>query len=93
MNINNYIKLKTFSENRKEKDEFFKKSINLLTLHHYKKSYEYKKILDFLKHNFKKKKLNEIPFLPARLFKEFELKSIPKKKIFKIFTFFRNNWK
>ena len=43
-----------------------------------------KKILDFLKHNFKKKKLNEIPFLPARLFKEFELKSIPKKKIFKI---------
>ena len=84
MNISNYIKLKTFSADRKEKIKFFEKSINSLTLYHYKKSKEYKKILDFFKYNFKKKKLSEIPFLPAKLFKEFDLKSIPKQKIFKI---------
>ena len=84
MNISNYIKLKTFSTDRKEKIKFFEKSINSLTLYHYKKSKEYKKILDFFKYNFKKKKLSEIPFLPAKLFKEFDLKSIPKQKIFKI---------
>ena len=38
MNISNYIKLKTFSADRKEKRKFFEKSINSLTLYHYKKS-------------------------------------------------------
>ena len=83
MNINNYIKFEPFSD-IEEKRKLFEKSINSLTLHHYNKSKQYKKILDFLNYNFKNKKLNEVPFLPAKLFKEFELVSIPKSKIFKI---------
>ena len=83
MNINNYKKLDPFSLNEREKRKFFEKEINSLTLHHYKNSKEYKKILDFFGGEFKKKKLSEVPFLPSKLFKEFDLLSIPKKKILK----------
>ena len=86
MNISDYKKLKTFSVNRESKRKFFERSINSLTSHHYKNSKEYKKILDFFNYNLKNKKLNKVPFLPAKLFKEFELRSVSKKKVFKILT-------
>jgi len=77
-------KKKLFSLNKKQKKMFFEKQINLLTQHHYKKSKSYKQILDFFGYKLKNQKLNQIPFLPARLFKKFELISIPKEKISKI---------
>ena len=83
MNNNFYNKLDPFSFNEDEKKEFFEKKINSLTLYHYKNSKDYKKILDLLGYRFKRRKLDEVPFLPAKLFKEFELRSISKKKIFK----------
>jgi phenylacetate-coenzyme A ligase PaaK-like adenylate-forming protein len=65
-------------------NKVFLKNINQLTNFHYENSPEYKKILNFFK--FKKKNfysLEDLPFLPARLFKEVNLKSIPNNKIFK----------
>tara|TARA_B100000242_G_C43035746_1_gene482884 strand:+ start:805 stop:1806 length:1002 start_codon:yes stop_codon:yes gene_type:complete len=62
----------------------FLDNINDLTKFHYENSIEYKKILDFFK--YKKNilhNLEDLPFLPARLFKEIKLKSIPDKKVFK----------
>ena len=84
MNITEYIKLAPFLSDNEKKRKLFENLINSLTLHHYKNSKEYKKILNFLGYNLKKKQLSEIPFLPAQLFKEFDLKSISKEKIFKI---------
>ena len=83
MNINFYNKLDPFSLKEGEKRKFFEKEINSLISFHYKNSKDYKKILDLLGYKLKWKKLDEVPFLPAKLFKEFELRSIPKKKIFK----------
>ena len=73
MNIEDYKKLEPFSLNKIKKKKIFENLINYLTVHHYKKSKEYKKILDFFGYKFNKKELSEIPFLPAKLFKEFEL--------------------
>ena len=83
MNIKDYKKLDPFSLDGNKKEKLFANLINSLTLHHYKNSQSYKKILDFFKYKFKKNRLDDIPFLPAKLFKEFELRSVPEKKLFK----------
>ena len=83
--INQLFEINPFSISKDRKTFLFKKILNKLTFHHYQNSKEYKKLLDFFGYNQKKmRNINEIPFLPARLFKEFELKSISRKKIFKI---------
>jgi len=83
--INKLFETNIFSTSRDKKNLLFKKILNKLTFHHYQNSKEYKKLLDFFGYNKKKiRNISEIPFLPARLFKEFELKSISKKKIFKV---------
>ena len=83
--INQLFKTNPFSISKDRKTFLFKKILNKLTFHHYQISKEYKKLLDFFGYNQKKmRNINEIPFLPTRLFKEFDLKSISRKKIFKI---------
>ena len=67
-----------------EKKKFFLNYLNNLNLHHYNKSDLYKRYLD--KMNFKPNKylsLESFPFVPVRLFKEFNFLSIEKKDIFK----------
>lgn len=84
MNLNNYYNLDPFSLESKEKKIYFKYFMNELTLHHKKNCKDYKNFLDlaFKKKNFVK--ISDIPFLPASLFKELDLFSVPKNKIFKI---------
>ena len=50
---------------------------------HYRKSKDYKRITNSIFNN-KIKKIEQIPFIPAKLFKEIDLKSIPDSNIFKI---------
>ncbi len=67
-----------------EKKFFFLNYLNNLNLHHYNNSDLYKRYLD--KMNFKPNKylsLASLPFLPVRLFKEFNFLSIKKKNVFK----------
>jgi len=68
---------------QKDKNIFFKKEIKNLTKHHYKNSKEYKKLLDSFGYKLKNEKIEKIPFLPARLFKELNLLSVNKNKISK----------
>ncbi len=75
MNTNIY-NIEPFSIAGEKKRKFFEKQINLLTSHHYKHSKGYRKILDSFGYKFKNTNLFEVPFLPAKLFKEFELKSV-----------------
>ena len=84
MNLNNYYNLNPFSLEKKEKDIFFKKILNELTLHHKKNSKEYKNFLNHYFKNTDSKKISDIPFLPASIFKELDLFSISKNKIFKV---------
>ena len=67
------------------KNSLFVDEINKLTMYHYNNCKQYKIILDTL--NFSPSKnypLNEIPYLPVRIFKDYDLMSIPEKDIFKI---------
>ena len=58
--------------------------INKLTKYHYTKSLNYKKILDGLNYNPDKfRSIEQLPFLPARLFKNFDLISMKETEIFK----------
>ena len=82
--LNNLMNQNAFSLNPIEKSKFLKKNLNYLTSLHYKKSNLYKRYLKGLKYRIKKNNdLTEIPFLPVRLFKEFDFLSIKKKEIFK----------
>ena len=66
------------------KSKDFLNKINQLNNFHYKNSNQFKKIIDLIYPLKRVKILEDIPFIPAKLFKELELKSIPNKKIFKI---------
>ena len=70
MLFKNFNKLNNQYLNKQSKIQLFKKAINSLTLHHYKKSKDYKKIIDFLEFKLTNIKLDKIPFLPAKIFKE-----------------------
>lgn len=73
-----------FSLSPESKSKLFTKYINQLTLYHYQKSELYNKYLKGLNYRINKKhNLSQIPFLPVRLFKEFDFLSIKKKDIFK----------
>ena len=82
--LNNLMKQNAYSLEVAPKSKIFNKYINFLTGYHYKKSKLYKSYLKGMKYNLKKNhNLSDIPFLPVRLFKEFNFLSIKKKEIFK----------
>ena len=84
IDMNKLFQADPYSMSPKEKKIFFKKNFNKLTLHHYNHSKNYKKILNFFDYNPKKiNEIDKIPFLPARLFKEFNFISVNKKNIIK----------
>tara|TARA_B110000967_G_C18896603_1_gene571142 strand:- start:1474 stop:2481 length:1008 start_codon:yes stop_codon:yes gene_type:complete len=62
----------------------FFKEISKLTKFHYNNSKEYKKIINLLYPEKIIKTVDSIPFIPAKLFKDMDLKSIPDNKVFKI---------
>ena len=75
----------SFSKEYRKKDYF--ELISKLTVHHYKKCLLYKRILDTLNQKFNfKKNLENIPIIPSRIFKNYDLISVPKNKIVKILT-------
>ena len=85
MNDLNYLmKQNSFSLQKNRKQEFLTKYLNKLTLYHYKRSNLYKKILNALGYNKKKLyNISDIPYIPIRLFKYFDLLSINKKQVIK----------
>jgi phenylacetate-coenzyme A ligase PaaK-like adenylate-forming protein len=73
-----------FSFNYKKKFFLFNKYLNELTKYHFKNSNLYSRILKSIGFNSKRDyNTNEIPFIPVRLFKEFDLLSVNKDKIIK----------
>ena len=75
----NYKKLFStgpFSIDQKDKENWYFKDQKKLSIYHYKKCIEYKKISDKIFINLKKTKiLSDLPFVHANIFKEFNLKS------------------
>lgn len=87
MNYNDVLEVSPFSLNKEEKSKLFTEYLKELSLKHYQKCENYRKIVDKLNCNLSEiKNYTEIPFLPVRLFKEFDLKSIPTEEVFKTMT-------
>lgn len=76
-----------FSLNHEEKRSFFLEGLHQLTIHHYQFSPHYKRILDSLKYDIQKQYSEEsIPFIPVRLFKQYDLLSVERSQIIKTMT-------
>ena len=81
--LKNLLNDEPYSYDSLNKDKLFKRNISRLTSYHYSKSEHYRNFLKGLKFNLKQNyDTHELPFLPIRLFKEFDFFSI-KKNIFK----------
>ena len=70
--------------NKKIKDNYFVDVLNDLTRHHYNNCNEYKLILNSINYDpSENHKLSQIPFIPVRMFKDYDLMSIDNAEIFK----------
>lgn len=80
MEINELMSLPLFSMPQSEKDILYDKIFPELIDYHKKACPQYARIISLLDDS------NNIPFIPVRLFKEFELLSVPKEDIIKVMT-------
>jgi phenylacetate-coenzyme A ligase PaaK-like adenylate-forming protein len=71
----------------REKSKMLDEILGRLTVHHYSNCPEYRKILEAIgfSHTAPVPYLN-LPFIPVRLFKEYELRSVQKKDVFRTMT-------
>lgn len=71
------LSIEPYSMDKNEKKDFLTNKLRELTIFHYNNCIEYKKILDSIDVN--PRNINDyydIPYIPVRLFKDYELKSI-----------------
>ena len=82
--INKIISIHPFSLLKQEKKALYKNALNELTKHHYNNCTQYQKILDVLGYDPTiEHTIKEIPPLPVRLFKDYDLLSIEESQIIK----------
>ena len=82
-----FLNISPYSLDKLSKRKLLNERIRMLTAHHYNNSDSYKKMMDAVGLNINNlPEYDELPFLPVRLFKEFELLSIPKEDIVKTMT-------
>lgn len=76
-----------FSLSAPEKRELYVNALSELTVHHYNQCPEYKKLLDNIQFDPQNiTKTTDIPFIPVRLFKEYDLLSVKKEEVVKTMT-------
>jgi phenylacetate-coenzyme A ligase PaaK-like adenylate-forming protein len=81
------LEIEPFSLSKNDKEVFLTKYLSDLTCYHYNNCQEYRKILDAIQFDLTNiSSYYDIPFLPVRLFKEYELKSIVQENIKKTLT-------
>jgi len=87
LNYDEILSIEPYSLGKKAKGTLLFNIMQELTKHHYRNCKEYRRILDFLGNSFENTtSLYNIPFLPARLFKQFDLRSVSKDSIIKTMT-------
>jgi len=84
-NINEIINTPPYSMPQDEKTNLYNRLLRLLNDYHYRSCPEYKSILDVLQYDGNNRNnYHEFPFLPVRLFKQYDLLSVNKKRVYKI---------
>jgi phenylacetate-coenzyme A ligase PaaK-like adenylate-forming protein len=87
MELNNYFDIQPYSLDKITKSKYLESYFNELTQFHYENCTKYRKMLDAVGYNYKlERHYSEIPFLPVRLFKMFDLYSVSKGDIVKTMT-------
>lgn len=85
--LNDLISISPYSLYRSEKEQLLNNCISELTCFHYENSKNYRRIIDSVGFNvYNIKSYYDIPFLPVRLFKEYEMLSIDKSNVEKVMT-------
>jgi phenylacetate-coenzyme A ligase PaaK-like adenylate-forming protein len=70
-----------------EKRAYYSHALSALTLHHSKRCPEYRRIASLLGYRHGDKlEMEDVPFIPVRLFKEYELRSVERGEIVKTMT-------
>ena len=85
--LTNILETYPFSLNKSAKSELYSEAVKSLTKFHFENCHPYQKILNTL--GFvpeRSHRLEEYPFLPVRLFKEYELVSVDRSQIIKTMT-------
>lgn len=81
------MSLSPYSLGEKEKNRLLTERLIELTAHHLEQCTEYKKMLNSIGFDIATvRDYKDIPFLPVRLFKEMELKSVPQEEVVKTMT-------
>lgn len=87
MTFNEILNIPPYSLKREEKEKLLTERLVELTKLHQRNCPEYARILESIGYDLDQiKSYKELPFLPVRLFKELELKSVPKEEIVKTMT-------
>lgn len=85
--LNNMLELNPYQLNKSDKQAFLNAVLSELTQYHYENCDAYRKMLDAYGYSPKNTDdFTRIPFLPVRLFKELNLKSITDEAVFKTMT-------
>ena len=85
--LNAIIGTPPFSLGHQEKTQFYVKALTNLTQYHYDRCPQYRKLLDVLGCDLTSiAAVEDIPFIPVRLFKEYELLSVDRAQVTKTMT-------
>ncbi len=87
MEYSEILEISPFSLEKDKKQKMLTERLKEMTRFHYENCAEYRSILDSM--GFLVDEVNnyeQLPFLPVRLFKELDLKSIPQEEVFKTMT-------
>lgn len=85
--LTDIMDLQPFSLGRLEKAELYRHALSDLTQHHYERCPQYRRLLDVLGYDLRLVEgVEDIPFIPARLFKEYDLLSVDRSQVVKTMT-------
>ena len=87
MELNDILNIEPYSLSKEEKRKLLNERLHELTRHHYNSCPEYKRMRDAMGLDMDNlPDYDKLPFLPVRLFKEFELRSCAKEDVVKTLT-------
>jgi len=87
MGIAEILDISPYSLQKKEKENLLSEYLTELSVYHYTHCTAYKSMMDSVEFDMQKRyNYWQLPFLPVRLFKQFELRSVPKEEIVKTMT-------
>jgi hypothetical protein len=87
MDINEILSVAPYSLDKEAKHKLLNERLHELTRHHYRSCPEYRKMMDAVGVDMGNlPDYEKLPFLPVRLFKEFELRSCAKEEVVKTLT-------